>query len=106
MPKNSFNRARCPFLSEAGTCAIYAKRPLSCRSFTSPDAKLCEQSVVDGRNIPQQPVLHRIYQAVTTSLSGAAKKQGLYYEQVEFIPSLLEVLDVEKKHKEWRGYNL
>lgn len=104
--KNTYERAQCPFLNNSGTCTIYQKRPLSCRSFTSPDSKLCEQSVTDGRNIPQQPIIYRLHQAVTTALLSAAKKKELFHEQVLFIPSLLEILDACKSGKVWKGYRL
>ncbi len=93
--KPPLNRGRCPFLDEENACSIYDKRPLACRWFTSPDAKLCELSVEDGRNITQHPILHRIYQAATTALTTAQQQHGLPSGQVPFIPSLLEALENE-----------
>lgn len=90
-----FHRARCPFLNDAHACSIYERRPLACRSFTSPDAGLCLQSRVDGRNIPQHPIHHRIYQAATTALLAAARKQGRFHKQLSFISSLLNALEEE-----------
>lgn len=89
-------RARCPFLDETNACSIYEKRPLACRSFSSPNADICEQSVTDGRNIPQHPILHRIYMATTTALLLCAKHQGKSHEQVPFIPSLLTALETQE----------
>lgn len=99
-------RAICPFLDFDGgkTCLIYERRPLSCRSFTSPDVTLCEQSVHDGRNIPQQQIRHRIFQIVTTVLLGAAKKKGMFHEQAALIPSLLEIIDKSGEKRSWKGY--
>ncbi|EAR63109.1 YkgJ family cysteine cluster protein [Neptuniibacter caesariensis] len=86
------NRAPCPFLDEDNACTIYLKRPLSCRWFSSPDARLCEQSVKDGRNIGQHPVQSRIYQAASTALLAEQKKRTGSDQQVAFIPALLTEL--------------
>ncbi|MFH2059240.1 MAG: YkgJ family cysteine cluster protein [Pseudomonadota bacterium] len=100
------NRAPCPLLDKKKLCSIYENRPLSCRWFTSPDAGMCEKSVQDGRNVPQHPVGHRIYQVATTMLLASEKNQGRPYVQVPFIPSLLEILETQKDTKMWRGYTL
>lgn len=102
--KLPLNRAQCLFLDSEKMCSIYEKRPLSCQWFTSPDAAICEKSVVDGRNISQHPVRHRIYQVATTVLLACAKKQGRSHEQVLFVQSLLSVLEIEKKDALWRGH--
>lgn len=86
-------RAPCPFLDEQNGCTIYEKRPLSCRCFTSPNAELCRLSLDDGRNISQHPVHYRIYQAATAALQTNLKNRGEAYEQIAFIPALLEELN-------------
>lgn len=83
------SRLKCPFLRESNTCNIYDHRPLACRSFTSADSRECFASLSDNRNIPQDPVLHRIYQAATTALMKAADRHGESSHQQDFIPTLL-----------------
>lgn len=97
-------RARCSFLDETSSCSIYAKRPLAYRSFTSSNAAICEQSVTDGRNIPQHPIRHRIHMAATTALLLCAKQQGQFHEPVPFIPALLEALETEHAGEVWQGH--
>lgn len=94
-------RAPCPFLDKSGTCSIYEKRPLACRSFSSPDATACEQSVTDGRNITQHPVHYRIYQVATAALLSSAKQQGRHHKQLAFIPSLQKALEAEDEDVIW-----
>lgn len=98
------NRSACVFLDADHLCLIYENRPLSCRWFSSPDVNICRQSLVDGRQVPQRPVIHRIFQVATTMLSAAAKHQGRFHEQVRFIPSLLEVLALPDNETTWRGH--
>lgn len=86
-------RAPCPFLDDENACSIYPKRPLSCRWFSSPDARLCEKSVQDGRAINQHPVQSRIYQAASTALLAEQKKRTGSEQQVAFIPALLDFLN-------------
>ena len=95
--KPPLNRAACPFLDTQHACSIYKKRPLACRSFSSPNAAVCAQSVTDGRNISQHPLLHRLYSAVTTALLRYAEQRGQYHEQVLFIPALLAALTTDKR---------
>ena len=99
-------RAKCPFLNDEKLCSIYEKRPLACQCFTSPDSAECLQSVADGRNISQDPLRHRIYQAATTMLLACAKKQGRAHGQVLFIPALLSILEIEEKNGLWQGYGI
>lgn len=89
---NSSTRIRCPFLNDDNICQIYESRPLSCRSFTSFNVQTCRSSLVDNRNITQEPTHYRVYQAVTTALMAAAKNNGLSEHQLDFIPALLEEL--------------
>lgn len=99
-------RFPCPFLNEENSCSIYEKRPLACRWFTSPDSNICKESVKDGRNIPQHPILHRIFQAATTALIAAAKKNENFCEQLLFAPSLLKALNMDKGDEIWPGHFL
>jgi len=87
------NRAPCPFLAVDNSCSIYHKRPLSCRWFSSPSAGLCQQSLVDGRNIDQHPVQSRIYQAASTALLADQQARTGSAQQLSFIPALLALLD-------------
>lgn len=90
--EGGLKRIKCPFLSVEKQCCIYAYRPLSCRSFTSADSRECDASAKDHRNISQDPVLHRIFQAATKALLRAAKQNGKDYHQQDFIPALLKML--------------
>lgn len=85
-------RLKCPFLNSENSCRIYERRPLSCRSFTSSDSAQCKASLLDNRNITQDPIKHRIFQAATTALMAAAKRNDLPDFQEDFIPALLEAL--------------
>lgn len=93
--KPPLHRAGCPFLDTDNSCSIYQKRPLACRSFSSPNAANCAQSVTDGRKISQHPIFHRLYSAVTTALLLYAEHRGQDHEQVPFIPALLAALTAE-----------
>lgn len=97
---------QCPFLSTRKLCQIYDYRPLTCRSFTSPDRQQCLASVTKRNNIVQDPVRHRVFQAATTALVGAAKQNGLPCQQVEFIPALLEILEIDWNVGYWRQYRI
>lgn len=88
-------RAPCPFLDSENACSIYAHRPLSCRWFSSPDANVCEQSLNDGQDIQQHPVQSRIYQAASDALLAKQKARTGSDQQLPFIPSLLEALNVK-----------
>ncbi|WP_415889252.1 YkgJ family cysteine cluster protein [Neptuniibacter sp. SY11_33] len=89
-------RAPCPFLDKENACSIYHHRPLSCRWFSSPDAHVCELSVLDGRDIQQHPVQSRIYQAASDALLAKQKTLTGSDQQLPFIPTLLEALQPTK----------
>lgn len=90
--RRQHHKRKCPFLTEDNLCRIYDHRPLSCRSFTSQDSAMCKASVSVDKKVPQDPVRHRIFQAATSALASSAKKKGISYQQVPFIPSLSELL--------------
>lgn len=86
----------CPFLDESGSCSIYSHRPPACRAFTSPDVTLCQRSVNTRSMVPQQPVLFRIYQSMTSALLAVPSAPGTNLQQLRFIPALRHVLRATK----------
>ena len=57
------DRQACPFLQQS-QCSIYEFRPLACRTFTSPNVKLCEKNLLTETQIPQQAFRYQLYQNV------------------------------------------
>lgn len=87
----SIQHKPCPFLKD-DTCSIYSLRPLSCRTFTSPNVGLCQQNLLAETQIPQQAFRYQLYQAATVALQVVAVKSGNPHEQVDFIPEVLKQL--------------
>lgn len=90
--KKPLFRAPCPLLDESGSCSVYEKRPLVCRSFTSTDVEACKKSVLDGSSVAQQPLRFKVYQAATVALQATLVKQQKNHEQVPLVSSLLAEL--------------
>lgn len=85
------SRQACPFLQE-NQCSIYEFRPLACRTFTSPNVKLCEKNLLTETQIPQQAFRYQLYQAATVALQVVAMKKQQAYQQVNFIQEVFDAV--------------
>lgn len=89
-------RVPCPFLDQDNACRIYEMRPFSCRSFLSEAQQACqaliEHAQDNARSVEQDPTVFTLYQAATTALVAANKKQNRTDQQVFFLPAVYAAL--------------
>lgn len=90
-------RVRCPLLGDDNRCTIYEIRPLSCRAFTSSDARKCHRMVFGTpeertTTIDQDPGHYRLHIEATDALQQAAARRNLNPRQKGFVHALLDQL--------------
>lgn len=87
----------CPFLIE-NACSVYAHRPLNCRDFLSPSAKLCQASLesILASSPPAGMYSHAAPQimgrALQAAIQGICQDLRLQHDLVDLIQAVASIL--------------
>jgi len=84
----------CPLLNKEGACIIYNSRPINCRTFTSPNSKLCEKMV----NNKKEEEIEQLYSSQALSTFFDVVKLLAESENIYFPTGSLRL--------EWAIYNI
>jgi Fe-S-cluster containining protein len=97
------SRLPCVFLQE-NRCLVYPVRPLTCRGFTSRDARACERSVRKrGRvDIPVYEPQLRIATFVLDGMRAGLGEANLFAELLELTAATLIALSNPDAFEQWR----
>jgi len=98
------SRLPCVFLDHE-RCSIYSVRPLTCRGFTSSDARACEQSYRQRARvtIPIDEPQVRIATFVLDGLRAGLNEAGLKGDLLELTAALHIALGVPDAFERWRA---
>lgn len=93
LPDPVLARIPCPLLGKDGLCSIYDVRPLSCRAFTSADARACHAFVFGPEDatggVVQSTGHFRLYQEASAALSGFARARAIAPGPKGFVEAML-----------------
>jgi Fe-S-cluster containining protein len=97
------SRLPCFFLNE-DRCMVYAVRPLTCRGFTSSDARACERSFRQrGRvDIPVYEPQLRIATFVLDGMRAGLAEANLFADLLELTAATLIALSIPNAFDRWR----